>query len=68
MSGMKRSIVAGSLALAAMTAMAADSSERVQVGQEAPEVALPGLGDETHTLSALRGEKNTVLVFYRGAW
>ena len=68
-----RSFVLGAALLSACAVstslMAAEmQSERVAVGQEAPEVALPGAGDASHTLSALRGEKNAVLVFFRGAW
>ncbi|MEE8526797.1 MAG: hypothetical protein V3T72_22920 [Thermoanaerobaculia bacterium] len=47
---------------------AEEAPERVAVGQEAPDMTLPGLGDESHTLSSLRGEKHAVLVFYRGGW
>jgi hypothetical protein len=62
--------IAAPLTLAAcLTVTAAEQqAERVAVGQEAPEISLPDLAGETHTLSALRGEKNAVLVFYRGAW
>jgi hypothetical protein len=42
--------------------------ERVTVGTLAPDFSLPDLGGEVFTLSSLRGEKNVVLVFYRGHW
>jgi hypothetical protein len=54
--------------LLAMPAAAGEKAVRVEVGQEAPDMTLPDLGGETHTLASLRGEKNAVLVFYRGGW
>lgn len=65
--------IAGVLTLAAcwtatVLTAAEMQAERVAVGQEAPEISLPDLAGETHTLSSLRGEKHAVLVFYRGAW
>ena len=44
------------------------AAERATVGQAAPDFTLPGLDKEDRTLSALRGEKRAVLVFFRGAW
>ena len=43
-------------------------ANRVQVGQEAPDFALPDLDGDTHRLSDLEGDKPLVLVFFRGAW
>jgi AhpC/TSA family len=65
--------IAAPLTLAACLAAtpapaAAAPAERVAVGQEAPEITLPDLAGTTHMLTSLRGEKNVVLVFYRGAW
>jgi len=42
--------------------------ERVQVGATAPDFTLASLNGPPVTLSGLRGEKNVVLVFYRGHW
>ncbi len=42
--------------------------ERVAVGDVAPDFSLQTLAGEVLTLSESRGERNTVLVFYRGHW
>ena len=42
--------------------------ERVQTGQMAPDFTLASLAGPNVTLSDFRGEKNVVLVFYRGHW
>lgn len=42
--------------------------ERVQAGQVAPDFTLASLEGPPVTLSDFRGEKNVVLVFYRGHW
>lgn len=42
--------------------------ERVAVGTMAPDFTLDHYRADTFTLSALRGEKNVVLVFFRGYW
>jgi hypothetical protein len=42
--------------------------ERVAVGTVAPDFSLETMTDDTLTLSDLRGDKNVVLVFYRGHW
>jgi peroxiredoxin len=42
--------------------------ERVVVGKAAPDFTLTRMGGGTATLSAMRGKKNVVLVFYRGYW
>ena len=42
--------------------------ERVAAGTEAPLFALESFGGETVTLADYRGEKNVILVFYRGHW
>jgi len=60
-------LLLGSLATAA-GAEDAMEPKRVEVGQEAPAFSLQGSDGETHALSALRGEKNLVLVFFRGTW
>ena len=42
--------------------------ERVAVGSLAPDFSLQTIRGDTLTLSAFRGVKNVVLVFYRGHW
>ncbi len=42
--------------------------ERVRVGDEAPDFTLVSLAGPPVRLSSFRGDKNVVLVFYRGHW
>jgi len=42
--------------------------ERIQVGDEAPDFSLVSLAGPVVTLSEFRGQRNIVLVFYRGWW
>lgn len=42
--------------------------ERVRVGDLAPDFSLESLAGPVVTLSSFRGQKNVVLVFYRGYW
>jgi hypothetical protein len=42
--------------------------ERVAVGTVAPDFSLRTIDGDVLTLSAFRGAKNVVLVFYRGHW
>jgi hypothetical protein len=42
--------------------------DRVAVGMMAPDFTLEGLSGEVVSLSAFRGAKNVILVFYRGHW
>ena len=42
--------------------------ERVAVGDEAPNFTLESFSGEPVELAGYRGEKNVVLVFYRGHW
>jgi len=42
--------------------------ERVALGTIAPDFSLSSMSGEVETLSDSRGEKNVVLVFYRGHW
>jgi hypothetical protein len=42
--------------------------DRVQVGDLAPDFSLVSLAGPVVTLSDFRGEKNVILVFYRGYW
>jgi len=42
--------------------------ERVKVGSPAPDFALADEDSVSVTLAQFRGQKNVVLVFYRGHW
>ena len=42
--------------------------DRVAVGMEAPDFSLRALSGDVITLSDYRGDKDVVLVFYRGHW
>ena len=42
--------------------------DRVAVGQTTPDFSLASLAGPTVTISDFRGEKNVILVFYRGHW
>ncbi len=42
--------------------------DRVAVGTEVPDFSLTAMNDDTLTLSDFRGQKDVVLVFYRGHW
>ncbi len=72
---MKTTCSIGAAALAAAFVLAPgaghaeeEASGRVAVGQAAPDFTLPDLDGSDRTLSALRGEKEVLLVFFRGAW
>jgi hypothetical protein len=41
---------------------------RVQIGDVAPDFRLPASNGDTLMLSDLRGDRDVVLVFYRGHW
>ena len=70
MSRSVRSYVMTLVLLAALSLAAdqASGAERVEVGQSAPDFTLPDLDGRQLTTSTLRGEKNLLLVFFRGAW
>ena len=42
--------------------------ERVALGTVAPDFSLRTLDGDPLTLSSFRGQKNVILVFYRGHW
>jgi len=44
------------------------ASASVSVGQPAPDLELADAEGRLHRLSELKGKKNVVLVFFRGAW
>jgi peroxiredoxin Q/BCP len=47
---------------------AADRAAPVKVGEAAPDFTLTDQNGRSHTLSAERGKRPVVLVFYRGYW
>ena len=44
------------------------AADRVAVGDEAPAISLLDSSGTVHDSVELRGEKNLVVVFFRGAW
>ncbi|MEM1206840.1 MAG: hypothetical protein AAGN66_26640 [Acidobacteriota bacterium] len=46
----------------------APQAARVEVGQTAPAFTLTSSDGEEHSLEGLRGEKDLVVVFFRGTW
>ena len=48
--------------------LSGEDLERVQDGEPAPDFSLESYAGPVVTLSDFRGEKNVVLVFYRGHW
>lgn len=61
------SLLAGALA-AAPVAGAAQQADTIAVGDEAPDFTLQSIDGETYRLADLRGDKNLVLIFFRGTW
>lgn len=45
-----------------------EEAKRVQVGDQAPTFTLESIDGVTHSLEELRGEKNAIVIFFRGAW
>ncbi len=43
-------------------------ANRVAVGDEAADFSLQSIDGETHDLAGLRGEKNAIIIFFRGTW
>ena len=43
-------------------------ADRVATGWSAPDFTLASSAGADHTLSRLRGEKNLLMVFFRGTW
>ena len=48
--------------------LASTDLNRVKVGDRAPDFTLENVDGKKITLSDFRGNKNVVLVFYRGQW
>jgi cytochrome oxidase Cu insertion factor (SCO1/SenC/PrrC family) len=66
-------LIAGSPALAQLgpkdgVGLIATELDRVKIGQPAPDFTLEDVEGKPITLSAFRGKKSVVLVFYRGYW
>jgi cytochrome oxidase Cu insertion factor (SCO1/SenC/PrrC family) len=53
---------------AAPQSASAAQAERVAVGDEAIDFTMESIDGETYRLSDLRGEKNAVIIFFRGTW
>ena len=62
----------GGFILAAAPVEAEDAlptqAERVAVGQEAPGFSLTGTDGRSYAPSDVRGQKDLVLIFFRGTW
>jgi len=43
-------------------------AERVAVGDQAIDFALESIDGESYRLSELHGEKNVIVIFFRGTW
>lgn len=56
------------LFLTAGTVSAETVVPTVVIGSEAPDFTLSATDGTSRTLSSLRGEKNVVLIFFRGTW
>jgi hypothetical protein len=56
------------LLLGAAPAAAGRQPERVAVGDSAIDFTMQSIDGETYTLSDLRGEKNAIVIFFRGTW
>jgi len=54
--------------LAPATAQPSQQEDRVQVGDEAIDFTMQSIDGETFALSDVRGEKNVVVIFFRGTW
>ena len=53
---------------AAPQGASATQAERVAVGDEAIDFTMESIDGETYRLSDLRGEKNAIIIFFRGTW
>ena len=56
-------VLAGLLFTSAVAA-----ADRIETGQEARPLALESSQGESFDLQSLRGDKNALLVFFRGTW
>ena len=65
---MKRMVFLTALILSASLAAAEPRKTPVAVGETAPDFSLQDQNGQTVKLSASRGERPVVLVFYRGYW
>lgn len=53
---------------AAAPAAVPEQAERVAVGDTAIDFTMQSIDGETYRLSDLRGEKNAIVIFFRGTW
>lgn len=65
------------IALCGLSLMAGESTAddampaqeaRIAVGQQAPNFTLTGSDETTYDSATLRGEKNLLMIFFRGTW
>lgn len=61
-------ITAAPRGASATQSASATQAERVAVGDEAIDFTMQSIDGETYRLSDLRGEKNAIIIFFRGAW
>ena len=61
-------VLAFLLLVASPLSMAAERAAPVATGDTAPDFTLPDQNGRSHRLSAERGKRAVVLVFYRGHW
>jgi len=55
-------------AVAASKSGAPMAAERVAVGDTAIDFTMQSIDGETYRLSDLRGDKNAIIIFFRGTW
>lgn len=56
------------LLIGTAAAATGQQAERVAVGDTAIDFTMQSIDGETYTLSDLRGEKNAIVIFFRGTW
>ena len=61
-------LVSAAATTAAAPGVSVAQPERVAVGDEAIDFAMESIDGETYRLSDLRGEKNAIIIFFRGTW
>ena len=63
-----RALVAAAATVLTLGAASTAAAQRVAVGDEAPDFELESSQGESFELGSLRGDKQALLVFYRGTW
>lgn len=68
--GVLLALLAGILTVAPASgsSTSAQQAERVEVGDQAIDFTMQSIDGETYRLSDLRGERNAILIFFRGTW